>query len=142
MGLLRRQLNAMSKGFLVPFSIDNCFLDMASYVTSLLWPGDDLSTGFLQRLNQWFNEANMFTIDDELHCELQGDFPDLEAAAAELRRRAAIPWDCEPNLAPCTSWRTCGRRYQIIEYIDDEGARELRRIKAIDVSASGIVWHI
>src|SRR5262249_28629356 len=71
----------------------------------------------------------VFVIEDERHAEPQGEFASLDAAVAELHRRAALPWDEEPNVAPCTGWRTCGRTYEVIEY--DNSARpwkELRRI--------------
>ena len=83
----------------------------------------------------------MFVLEDEAHAEQQGQFETFEDALAELRRRANVPWDREPNVAPCTSWRTCGRRYEIIEY--DAGAtpwRELRRVLVLEVSAAGTNW--
>jgi hypothetical protein len=58
----------------------------------------------------------MFVIEDEIHAEQLGKFSSFEAAVSELRRFAAIAWDHHPNLAPCTSWQTCGREYGIIEY--------------------------
>jgi hypothetical protein len=83
----------------------------------------------------------MFLIEDEAHCEPQGTFDSLDAALAELRRRAAIPWDQDPNVAPCTSWRTCGREYVVIEYDDSQMPwRERRRVKVLAVSAAGVKW--
>ncbi len=58
----------------------------------------------------------MFVIEDEAHAEWFGEFPTLEAATAELRRLKELPWDEAPNVAPCTSWRTCGRTYEVVEY--------------------------
>jgi hypothetical protein len=56
----------------------------------------------------------MFVIEDELHAEPQaGEFRSLADAVAELKRRALVPWDQEPNRAPCDGWRTCGRSYEI-----------------------------
>src|SRR4051812_14045399 len=86
-------------------------------------------------------EPKMFVIEDEIHAEEQGHFPMLRDALAELRRRAAIPWDESPNVAPCMSWQTCGREYVVIEY--DDAARpwkELSRRKALEISAKGITW--
>jgi hypothetical protein len=51
----------------------------------------------------------VFTIYDEFHCELEGDFASFDDAVAALVKRAKIPWNEEPNRAPCTSWKTCGR---------------------------------
>ncbi len=85
----------------------------------------------------------MFIIEDELHAEPQGQFQDMEQAISELRRRAQIPWNQGPNLAPCTSWKTCGRVYEVIEYDDAVIPwEELRRIKVLEVSAAGVRWAI
>lgn len=84
----------------------------------------------------------MFIIEDELHAEPQeGEFSSLTEALQELERRAALPWDKPPNAAPCTSWRTCGRNYEIVEY--ETSARpwkELRRISAMKIDAAGVKW--
>ena len=59
----------------------------------------------------------MFVIEDELHADqLDGQFQTRQQAIAELQRVAAIPWNEDPNRAPCRSWPTCGRRYELIEY--------------------------
>jgi hypothetical protein len=79
----------------------------------------------------------VFLIEDELHAEPHGEFPTFRQAIDELRRRGAIPWNEEPNRAPCTSWETCSRRYEIIEY---NGAREIRRVTVLEVSAAGVKW--
>jgi hypothetical protein len=55
-------------------------------------------------------------IEDEIYCERAGPYESFEAAVAELRRRAGIAWDAAPNQPPCTSWRTCGREYVVLEY--------------------------
>ncbi len=85
----------------------------------------------------------MFIIEDEAHAELQdGEFETEQDAMAELHRRALLPWDQTPNVAPCTSWRTCGRRYELVEY--DKSAtpwRELSRRQILDISAEGVRWH-
>jgi hypothetical protein len=82
----------------------------------------------------------LWFIEDELHAELQdGQFLTREDAVSELRRRAHLPWDTEPNLAPCTSWRTCGRRYELIERSDSE---EKSRSLALEISAASMQWHL
>lgn len=83
----------------------------------------------------------MFVIEDELHAEPQGTFASFADAIVELKRRAGIPWDEEPNRAPCTNWRNCGRSYEVIEY-DDSCLpwRKLSRVSVLEVSASGIKW--
>jgi hypothetical protein len=82
-----------------------------------------------------------FVIEDESHAEPQGEFDTLDAAIAELKHRALIPWDAEPNVAPCVSWRTCGRRYEVVEFDSAERPwRELRRFPVLEISSRGIVW--
>ena len=82
-------------------------------------------------------------IEDEMHAERQGEFDTFGDALAELRRRAEIPWDQEPNQAPCQSWRTCVRRYEIIEFdLTESPWRELSRALALEISASGVQWRI
>ena len=84
----------------------------------------------------------MFIIEDEWHAEIQdGQFATRQDAIAELKRRAAIPWDERPNQAPCVSWRTCGRRYVLIEYDGSQIPwRELSRVDVLDISAAEVRW--
>ena len=84
----------------------------------------------------------MFIIEDELHDEKQeGEFATFDDAIAELRRRAAIPWDAEPNQAPCAFWETCGRRYEVLELdTPRSGRREVHRTTVLEMSAKGIHW--
>jgi hypothetical protein len=85
----------------------------------------------------------MFIIEDEAHAEPQdGEFETRQDAMTELMRRARIRWDKKPNLAPCTSWRTCGRRYELVEY--DKSAtpwKVLSRRLILEISAEGVHWH-
>ena len=82
----------------------------------------------------------MWFIEDELHAELQnGVFLTRQDAIAELRQRAALSWDVAPNLPPCTSWRTCGRRYELIE---SDGPNEKSRVLALEISAEGARWYL
>jgi hypothetical protein len=83
----------------------------------------------------------MFAIDDDWHCEFQGQYSTYEEAINELKRRALIPWDQAPNCAPCSSFDTCGRRYQVIEYDDtSEPWKEIRRIALLEISSAGVKW--
>ena len=86
----------------------------------------------------------MFVIEDEQHAEPQeGEFSSFDGAVLELRRRAKLPWDQPPNVAPCTSWRTCRRMYEIVEY--DTATRpwkELRRVPYLEISSSGVEWLV
>ena len=83
----------------------------------------------------------MITIEDAAHADFHGRFDRFEDAVAELRRRASIPWDQPPNLAPCTDWKTCGREYHVVEF-DDSGERwkQLRDVPVLNVSAKGVEW--
>lgn len=83
----------------------------------------------------------MFVIEDEWHAEWIATFALRDDAIMELRRLAVLPWNAMPNLAPCTEWATCGRRYDIVEY--DSSAtpwREVSREALLDVGASGVSW--
>jgi len=86
----------------------------------------------------------MFVIEDEWHAEPQrGEFKSLEEAIDELRRRTQIPWNTEPNLAPCMSWRTCGRNYEIIEYDTTHTPWEVISTKSVlEIDAKGVRWKI
>ncbi len=80
-------------------------------------------------------------LEDEFHAEWQGRYDSVDAALEELRLRAALPWDQEPNACPCMSWRTCHRDYQIVEYDDaTKPWRELRSLGYLKVSHQGAVW--
>jgi hypothetical protein len=84
----------------------------------------------------------MFLIEDERHAEPQGgQYPSLAEAVAELRRRASLPWDEPPNVAPCGNWRKCGRTYEIVEYDTSSTPwRELSRLHYLEVTAGGVRW--
>ena len=83
----------------------------------------------------------MFIIEDERHAEHDGRFATFEQALVELRRRAAIPWNEEPNVAPCTGWQTCGRDYAIVEFDDSKMPwKEIRRVPALQLSDAGARW--
>ena len=83
----------------------------------------------------------MVYIEDDIHCEQDGPFETFEHAVAELRNRSSLSWDAPPNRTPCTSWRTCGRQYRVIEYDErSEPWKVLRDVHVLDVSAKGIVW--
>jgi hypothetical protein len=83
----------------------------------------------------------IYVIEDEWHAEHLGEFDSRETAHGELRRLAEIPWDQAPNVCPCMSWRTCGRRYHVVEY--DTSCSPWRQISdeaLLDVSAKGTMW--
>jgi hypothetical protein len=84
----------------------------------------------------------LFIIEDERHAEWQaGQYQSLAEAVAELRRRASLPWDEPPNVAPCGNWPNCGRTYVIVEY--DAAStpwRELSRLPYLEVAANAVRW--
>ena len=84
----------------------------------------------------------MFVIEDEWHAEpLKGEFNTLEDAMNELRRLAKISWDQQPNLAPCTGWRHCGRKWEIIEYDASVTPwKLLSKNPVLEIDADGIRW--
>ena len=86
-------------------------------------------------------QSIVFVIQDEAHAEMQSEFRSRDEAVAELERRAVIAWDEAPNRAPCTDWRTCGRRYEVVEY--DRSLQpwaELTRELILIISAKGVEW--
>jgi hypothetical protein len=84
----------------------------------------------------------MFIIDDDNHSEWCGKFETFNQALSELQARSYIPWDSEPNVAPCGSWKTCGREYWIVEFdSSQEPWREISRELILSVSSEGIVWE-
>ena len=83
----------------------------------------------------------MFVIEDEWHAEWIGKYAGRDEADAELRRLAKLPWDEAPNRCPCMSWRTCGRRYHLIEFdTSGERWRSLNDEVLLEVSAKGAAW--
>ena len=85
--------------------------------------------------------SNIFSIEDESHASLHGEFSTLQLAWAELQRFSEIPWDSPPNRAPCQSWQTCGRDYQIIEYDTSSVPWTLvRRYMGLEVTAKSLAW--
>ncbi len=95
-------------------------------------------------LNSGVSHLNMstrFIIEDREHAEWQSEHSSLEGAQAELRRLASMRWDQEPNIAPCKSWQTCRRNYEILQY--DTSSKPWRlttRHPGLEVSANGVVW--
>ena len=85
--------------------------------------------------------AHKYGIDDEAHAEEISVHDSLSEARAELTRLARTPWNHPPNQAPCTNWQHCGRRYELVAYEEsDAGYRELSRLDALAVDASGPKW--
>ena len=83
----------------------------------------------------------VFIIEDEAHAEPSLEFFNREDVVAELKRLADIPWDHEPNRAPCMSWKTCGRDYEVVEYDQSkEPWTILSRTPALEINAKGVVW--
>jgi hypothetical protein len=84
---------------------------------------------------------NIFVIEDQSHAEQLSEFTSLQDAWAELRRLSALPWDEQPNAAPCQSWRTCGRDYEILEYETFSTPWTLvRRFAGLAINANGVAW--
>ena len=58
----------------------------------------------------------IYIIEDEVHAEWCGEFLTFEGALNELKARAEIRWDLEPNQCPCMNWKNCDRNYEIVEF--------------------------
>ncbi len=82
-----------------------------------------------------------FSLFDEIHCELVDSYPTFADALAEVARRCELPWNASPNRAPCRSWKTCGRKYQIREYTSKTSSTLLGSCDICDVNSTGIEWH-
>ena len=83
----------------------------------------------------------MFVIEDQIHAEVIGSYEARSDAVAELGRLAVLAWDKNPNRAPCSSWDTCGREYELVHY--DQASSpwtELERVPALNVSATKTEW--
>jgi len=83
----------------------------------------------------------MIVLEDNIHCERQGIFETFDAAIAELKRRAMIPFDERPNRAPCTGWQKCGREYEVVKYETSQIPwRRLKHAVVLRTSPAGPQW--
>lgn len=82
-----------------------------------------------------------FVIEDIEHAETMSEHGSLAEAWAALRHLAGVAWDAEPNLAPCTDWANCGRRYEIVAFDASTDAWvELERFPGFEINRQGVVW--
>ncbi|SLH43787.1 Uncharacterised protein [Mycobacteroides abscessus subsp. massiliense] len=83
----------------------------------------------------------MFVIEADQHAEELGRYMHRADAITELRRLARLPWDEDPNRAPCQSWRTCGRSYVLIAYdISSTPWRQIDTTEIFHIGPAGIKW--
>jgi hypothetical protein len=86
----------------------------------------------------------IFAIYDMIHLESspqRDHFESLDEALAEVLRRAQLPWDQYPNIAPCREWATCGRECVIREYRTGHQPWKLVRVvPVVSLSAAGVTW--
>lgn len=83
-----------------------------------------------------------FSVEDDLHSDILGEFPSREDALAEIRRRVAQPWDGPDNVAPCQRWRHCGRNYELVVYDESTSEwHELSREAVVKIDAKGVRWQ-
>ncbi len=83
----------------------------------------------------------MFIIEDTNHAWRSRHFASLSDAIKELQRLARVPWNEEPNWAPCKQWRTRGPLYQLLEV--EYGPPRLKLIRSIEVlriNANEVTW--
>jgi hypothetical protein len=64
----------------------------------------------------------VYAIYDDVHCQLGNEFATLAQSLAELDRLGGLSWNEPPNVAPCSDWASCGRRYRVIELSTDRSA--------------------
>jgi len=83
-----------------------------------------------------------FIINDNIHCEIWDGFETFTQALEEIQRRCSIPWDQTPNVAPCRSWKTCGRQYSIHEYLASDPSELVNSTYICEIRASGTTWYI
>jgi hypothetical protein len=84
---------------------------------------------------------SVIIIEDSDHAEQVAQFSSMPEAFAALRGFATLPWDDQPNRAPCMSWQTCGRSYDVIEFDDSHTPwAEVRRVTILKVSQAGVRW--
>ena len=85
----------------------------------------------------------MFIIEDEIHAKPQKEqFSTFKQALEKLEMIAEIPWDKKPNRCPCKSWKTCERKYLIIEYDDSNIPwKKMSSKEMLTVSARGVEWN-
>jgi hypothetical protein len=83
-----------------------------------------------------------FAINDSIHLDQEGTYRSIDAALARLRQLARQPWDAAPNRAPCSSWESCGRDWEILEYEVETIPWQLREtIPAVSISRDAVTWH-
>lgn len=80
-----------------------------------------------------------YLIEEEWHSSIEWEYNTYGEAINELKRRANLPWDKEPNLAPCTSWRTCSKLYVIRTYDNDI---LLSEEEILEISSKWVDWKI
>ncbi|MCC7502930.1 MAG: hypothetical protein IT229_10400 [Flavobacteriales bacterium] len=86
--------------------------------------------------------GRLFIIEDEFHAQQLARHMDKASALVDIKEWSTKPWDEAPNRCPCTSWRTCGRDYVIVEY--NTAGRpwiEIARHHVLSISAKGSIWH-
>jgi hypothetical protein len=84
---------------------------------------------------------SLIIIEDSEHAEHVAQFARMPEALAALQAFAKLPWDVQPNRAPCESWKTCGRSYDIVEFDDSKAPwEEVRRFAVLKVSKAGVSW--
>ena len=85
--------------------------------------------------------VHRFVVEDERHAEQMGEFSDRESAVRHLQELATLPWDAQPNVAPCSNSLKCGRTYEVVEYETSTTPwQELSRVSAFEISSKGVEW--
>lgn len=84
----------------------------------------------------------IYIIEDQIHCESIWEFKNLSDTINELQRLSNLAWNVDRNIAPCMSYETCGREYELIEYeVNWSEWIELHREAIFDIDSSGVIFH-
>jgi len=52
-------------------------------------------------------------------------------------------WNQPPNLAPCASWESCGRNYEVVEFDTSGGSRSVLGVTpVVSIDRDGVRWAL
>ena len=79
-----------------------------------------------------------FVLEDDIHAEYIAEFDTFDSALKKAEELAALPWDDEQNKCPCSSWKTCERQYDIVEFqVIGDNWGEINRTEVFKISSAG-----
>jgi hypothetical protein len=88
------------------------------------------------------DNAFVYFIEDETHSVHIAQKNTFLEALRAIEEYSKLKWDEPPNKCPCRSWKTCHRKYTIIEGRTIDGKwSHISTTPICDVSANGVFWH-